>query len=99
MKGFLLLPVATSVASADDQIMVVRTHPVPRTYRVPWRVLMDTGNLIVHVTDVPDTKGDFTMFAGGVAPTTGLYHAADGNYLYTFKGGWTQWRRSPIASW
>jgi len=55
--------------------------------------------VVQFINDVPENKTDFFMFEGGVAPTTGLYQAADGHYNYTIKGGWTMWRRSPIASW
>jgi hypothetical protein len=34
-----------------------------------------------------------------VAPTSGLYQASDARYNYTFKGGWTYWRRAAIAMW
>ncbi|MEI6034524.1 MAG: hypothetical protein WCS65_09620 [Verrucomicrobiae bacterium] len=55
--------------------------------------------VVQFLDDVPANKTDFFMFDGGVAPTCGLYQAADGHYNYTFKGGWTMWRRAPIASW
>jgi hypothetical protein len=55
--------------------------------------------MVQYLDDRPEHKTDFFMFPGGVAPATGLYQAADANYTYTFKGGWTQWRRSAIASW
>ncbi|MEI6036093.1 MAG: hypothetical protein WCS65_17650 [Verrucomicrobiae bacterium] len=55
--------------------------------------------VVMFLDDVPASKTDFFAFPGGVAPSTGLYQAADGHYNYTIKGGWTMWRRSPIASW
>ncbi|MFZ4774630.1 MAG: hypothetical protein ACOYM3_04660 [Terrimicrobiaceae bacterium] len=64
--------------------------PTPATSLIP---------VVQFIDDVPASKTDFFMFDGGAAPTSGLYQAADGHYTYTFKGGWTQWRRAAIGSW
>ena len=54
---------------------------------------------VIEFVDAPSAKDDFFMFYGGVAPTAGLYQAADTRYIYTIKGGQTSWRRTPISQW
>jgi hypothetical protein len=64
--------------------------PTPATTLVP---------VVQFIDDVPSAKDDFFMFEGGVAPSSGMYQTSDAQYNYTFKGGWTYWRRAAIAMW
>ena len=44
-----------------------------------------------YVTTVPASNTDFSMFPGGVAPTTGFYLAPSLTKLWVFSGGWSAW--------
>jgi len=64
--------------------------PTPAIYPAP---------VVQFIDDVPSSKLDFFMFPNAEAPTTGLFQASDSRYIYTIKGGWSYWRRTPIATW
>lgn len=74
----------------NDYVRGDEATPTPANTLIP---------VVQFIDDVPSSKTDFFMFPGGTPPASGLYQAADGHYNYTIKGGWTMWRRSPIASW
>lgn len=81
---------AVPVRIGNDIIRGDEQTPTPATALTP---------VVQFVADVPSAKDDFFMFEGGLAPAEGMYAASDAHYNYTFKGGWTAWRRAAIALW
>jgi hypothetical protein len=55
--------------------------------------------VVQYLADAPAHQTDFFMFPGGLPPASGLYQAATDTHIYTFQGGWTQWKRAAIATW
>jgi hypothetical protein len=53
------------------------------------------GVTMVTPVEAPTSPTDFSMFDGGVAPTTGFFQALDNLYIYTLKGGDTEWFLTP----
>ena len=57
--------------------------------------------VVMYLDTVPRNLTDFFMFPGGIAPTSGLYVAADDLYTYTLKGGvgctWAYERRKAMT--
>jgi len=80
----VLLHVPRTLWRGDEQT------PTPAFYPAP---------VVQFIDDVPSSKIDFFMFPNAEAPTTGLFQASDSRYIYTIKGGWNFWRRTPIATW
>lgn len=84
---------------ATQKFEVVAERPVYRGDEQTPTPATSPTPVIQFIDDVPASKDDFYMFPGGAAPSSGMYQASDAHYNYTFKGGWTAWRRAAIALW
>ena len=53
--------------------------------------------VLQFVSTVPLSDTDFSMFGGGIAPSVGMYRAAEPTKDWVFVGGWSAWRHSVLA--
>ena len=79
------LPLASTVHTTD-RIIIEQSDGTKGT------TIGSLGMPIVVTTPTGDS--DFSMFTGGVAPTTGYYLGFDPLALWYYKGGWAKWHHS-----
>lgn len=61
-------------------------------------VLSDSGSSVLVVATAPATFTDFSVFPGGIAPSSGVYEAYTTTKRWSYVGGDTQWRYSDLIS-
>jgi len=57
------------------------------------------SDVVRTVSFVPATSIDFDGNGGGTPYASGYWKSSDSLYEYTFKGGWTKWRRHRLETW